>query len=97
MAAVGNYEVVDLSFGPYSDIHTTHHETVAAPDGKVILGGGVKDLENANHHYTGIYPRTDGTTLNVEINLQSSTATYGAYIVCAELGGEMACAIVGVG
>ena len=86
MAAVGNYEVVDLSFGPYSDIHTTHHETVAAPDGKVILGCGFKNLENANHYYTVIYPSTDGTTLNVKINPQSSTTTYGAYMVCAEMG-----------
>lgn len=86
MAAIGNYEVVDLSFGPYSDIHETYHETVAAPDGKVILGCGFKNLEYANLYYTVIYPSTDGTTLNVEINPQSPTATYGAYMVCAEMG-----------
>lgn len=92
MAAVGNYEILTGSYGPFTD-SSVHVITVPATAGKVVLGGGLQqDLTSPAVQALIVmsYPDATGDNWVFEVKGQGSVGqpAQGTYFVtCAEMGG----------
>jgi hypothetical protein len=89
MAAVGNYEVVEQSF---STSTLTYEFDVAAPGGKVVLGGGIEfDVSDSSAVVYDGWPAADGSKWTFFLKPRGDFTTYPPYtgvarVTCAELG-----------
>lgn len=87
MAAVGNYEVVTDTFGPFILAMGTQFGTVPAPTGKVILGATITSDRNSAEVFAEVEIALDGT----EVAWTTLAAAGGSHsvtvrITCAEMG-----------
>lgn len=91
MTAIGNYEVVTGSYGPFTD-SSVHTVTVPAPTGKVVLGGGLRqDLTSpaVQALIAMSYPDSTGANWIFQIRGQGSAlqpAQGDYFVTCAQLG-----------
>jgi hypothetical protein len=83
MAAVGNYEVVENDLGALTS--GSYSETVDAPEGKVVLGGGLQ-ADPGSVSVNASYPSSDGASWTVEFVTNNGTSSAILRATCAEMG-----------
>lgn len=86
MGAVGNYEVVEVSFSHQLAAGGRVDIEVPAPEGKVVMGAGINlPLQGVTLELQ--YPRPDGSAWIFRAYRGSAGVVSGlAYATCAEMG-----------
>ena len=91
MAAVGNYEIVTGSYGPYTTAGVDSFD-INAPSGKVVIGGFFEEALSGGSVkavWVGGYPISNGTAWRFLVRSQGSVSqpASGTYhLITAEMG-----------